>query len=99
MDLSWLPAFALSTATLIGGAVYAAKKGLPDLQARADKETAKLIEALEGQLAIASSELAKIRPQLASAATRITFLEDEVDRLERRLVKLNLRLIEQEHKS
>lgn len=96
MDLSWLPAFALSLATLIGGAVYASKKGLPDLQARADKETAKLVAALEGQLAVANAELTKLKPQLASATVRIEFLEAEVDRLERRLVKLNLRLIEME---
>jgi capsule polysaccharide export protein KpsE/RkpR len=97
-DLSWLPAFILSLGTIVGGALYAAKKGLPDIQARADRETAKLVTALEGQLAVANAELTKMGPQLKAAQARIEFLEAEVDRLERRLVKLNLRLIAQEDK-
>lgn len=98
MDLSWLPAAAISLGGLIGGALYAKKKGLPDLQARADRETSRLVTALEGQLVLANAELTKLKPQLASAQTRIEFLEAEIDRLERRLVKLNLRLIAQEDK-
>ncbi len=91
MDLSWLPAFALSAATLVGGAVYASRKGLPDLVAKAEKETTNLIDALEGQLALANAELTKLRPQLDAANLRIKSLEDEVDRLERRIVKLVIR--------
>jgi capsule polysaccharide export protein KpsE/RkpR len=82
----------VSVATLVGGALYASKKGLPDLVARADKETAKLVDALEGQLTIANAELAKLRPQLASATVRIDALEAEVERLERRVVKLIMRI-------
>jgi capsule polysaccharide export protein KpsE/RkpR len=96
MDLSWLPAFALSVATLIGGAVYAAKKGLPDLQARADRETNKLVAALEGQLSLANAELAKLRPLLTSATARIEGLEAEVERLEQRVVKLVIRIAQLE---
>lgn len=93
MDLSWLPAFALSAATLVGGAVYASKKGLPDLQARADRETNKLVSALQGQLSLANTELATLRPMLAAADVRITALEAEVERLERQIVRLNMRII------
>ena len=99
MDLSWLPAFALSIATLFGGAVWAAKKGLPDLQARASTETAKLVAALEGQLVLANTELTIMRPQLTSAQARIELLEAEIEVLERRVVRLNLRLIKQEEKA
>jgi capsule polysaccharide export protein KpsE/RkpR len=91
-DLSWLPALTVSVATLIGGAIYASKKGLPDLVAKADRETAKLVDALEGQLAIANAELSKLRPQLASAQVRIEALEAEVERLEKRVVKLIIRI-------
>jgi capsule polysaccharide export protein KpsE/RkpR len=96
MDLSWLPALVVSVVTLVGGAIYAQRKGLPDLAAKADRETAKLIEALEGQLVLANADLTKMKPQLAAAQTRIEFLEAEVDRLERRIVRLNLRLIKAE---
>jgi capsule polysaccharide export protein KpsE/RkpR len=90
-DLSWLPAFALSAGTLVGGAIYARKKGLPDLVRQAEAEQAKLIDALEGQLVLANAELTKLRPQLEAADIRIRALEDEVDRLERRIVKLVIR--------
>lgn len=99
MDLSWLPAFLISVATLVGGAVYASKKGLPDLVARAEGETTKLISALEAQLALANAELTKLRPQLVAAEARIEALEAEVDRLEKRIVRLIIRTTSLEEKA
>jgi capsule polysaccharide export protein KpsE/RkpR len=96
MDLSWLPGVVLSAGTLIGGAIYAARKGLPAIADRADRETAKLVTALEGQLVIANADLATMRPKLASATVRIEALEAEVERLERRVIKLILRITELE---
>jgi capsule polysaccharide export protein KpsE/RkpR len=99
MDLSWLPALVVSVVTLVGGAIYAQRKGLPDLAARADRETSRLVTALEGQLDIAAAELARLKPELSSQARRIEYLEVEVDRLEKRLVRLNLRLIAAEEEN
>lgn len=98
MDLSWLPAVLLSAGTLVGGAIYAAKKGIPDLQERADIAARRLVEALEGQLALANAELATLRPRLSAADVRITALETEVERLEKRIVRLTLRLLTLEGK-
>ncbi len=96
MDLDWLPALLISIGTLVGGAVYAAKKGLPDMQERADTAARKLVEALEGQLSLANAELTVMRPRLNAADARISALELEVERLEKRIVRLTLRLLQLE---
>lgn len=96
MDFTWLVPIAISIGGAIGGAMYARRRGLPNIQAEVDLATSRLISALKDELELANKALAILRPELAAAQSRIENLEHEVDRLERRTVKLNMRIIELE---
>lgn len=98
LDLTPLIPIAISIGGALGGALYARKRGLPDLKAEVDAQTNLLIGALKEQLTLANAELAKLRPQLAAAEVRIQHLEEEVERLERRAVLLYIRIDELEKK-
>lgn len=98
-DLAPLVPVVISIAGAVGGAYYARKKGLPEIQYQADQAAERLIEALKDQLALANAEIAKLRPQLTAAETRITALEHEVERLESRAVRLFIRIDELERRT
>lgn len=87
----------LSAGGLIGGAVYASRRGLPSIQRQVARANKDLIEALEGQLALANAEVKKLRAQSDADSTRITALEGEVERLERERVRLYIRIDRLEH--
>ena len=99
VDFTPLIPIAISVGGAVGGAIYARKRGLPDLKAEVDQQTNALIKVLREQLEVANTELARLRPQLAAAETRITHLEEEVERLERRAVALYIRIDELERKA
>lgn len=99
LDLTPLVPVIISVGGAIGGAIYARRRGLPDLSAEVDAQTNALIKVLREQLEIANAELSKLRPQLAAAEVRIGHLEEEVERLEKRAIQLYIRIDELERKA
>lgn len=96
MDWTALIPILLSIGGAIGGAAYARKRGLPSIKAEVDKAKADLIVTLKAQLQITNDELNNLRPKLTKAQARITELEEEVERLERRVAVLYIRIDELE---
>lgn len=99
MDLNVVFPLIASIAISIGGALYARRQGLPKIQAEVTQANQDLIEALKDQLALANAELTKLKPALHAAEVRIAALEEEVERLEKRAVRLIIRIDELERKA